>query len=119
MPQQTAQPKGGRKLRRCSRHKNMYAAQFFRTAENKSHAAMRRRRRKEDAELDPKPGKRQRNRYPVRPRFLDDRDRIVSRVECPTSTGIDVRKVPGRLIRQQKAARAFRLVKECREVLTF
>ena len=35
MPQQTSQPKGGRKLRRCSRHAHMYAAQFHRTARNK------------------------------------------------------------------------------------
>lgn len=40
--------KGGIKLRRGPRHKNMYAAQFFRTARNKANRIGRIARRKRD-----------------------------------------------------------------------
>jgi len=41
-----AQAKGGRKLRRSTKHAGMYQAQMFRTAKNKAAAATRIARRK-------------------------------------------------------------------------
>ena len=48
MPEQQRKQKGGRKLRRTSKHKSMYAAQFFRTARNKAAAKSRIARRKKE-----------------------------------------------------------------------
>jgi hypothetical protein len=45
------QPKGGKKLRRSGKHKAMYAAQFHRTAANKSRQAIKRRKKRELWEL--------------------------------------------------------------------
>jgi hypothetical protein len=49
------QQKGGKKLRRCAKHKGLYAAQVFRTAKNKASARTRIARRKEQKPNPNKP----------------------------------------------------------------